>query len=273
MSNPRASWFSGTTLFLVASVAGCSTPRRPPAPLDLVAPELAGTGGPAQSTAFAQQLTDPDAGYNPDFYAKEGVYLSGRYIWSDLSGDFDGETTLQAPGTEVISIADVDDGYGYEVALGWMSKGWAMELSYTDNEYEGTIAGSPADIYYSAITWNGLHYWRANEPLQPYLMIGMLFAWAELENASTHDPDGGGPLGTVTRDADLEFGFGLDGGGGLAWWLSHNLALDVRALFTYQEFDEADGQTISGTIDDPIEGPSWSLSVGLTWVIGKTGGD
>ena len=267
MSNARASWFSGTTLFLVASAAGCSTPRRAPVPLDLVAPDLAGTGGPAQATAFAQQLTDPDAGYNPDFYAKEGVYLSGRYIWSDLSGDFDGETTLVPgpPSNEVISIADVDDGYGYEVALGWMSEGWAMEITYSDIEYEGSISGSPADIYYGAVTWNGLHYWRANEPLQPYLMIGMLFAWADLENASMNGP--------VTRDAELDFGFGLDGGGGLAWWLGHNLALDVRALFTYQEFDEADGQTVNGTIDDPLEGPSWSLSVGLTWVIGKTGGD
>jgi opacity protein-like surface antigen len=212
----------------------------------------------------AQQTIDPDAGYNPDFYAKSGVYLSGRAHWSTLGGDFDGDTLL-ASGSDVIAVPDANDGYGYELALGWMSEGWAMELSYTSIVYEGSIGAADSDVDYGAITWNGMRYLRANEPIQPYLMIGFLFSWAELEDASTD--------GATTGDAELDYGFGIDGGVGLAWWLSHDLALDLRALAVYQEFDEAEGVSASGTIDDPIEGPSYGISLGLTWVLGKTGGD
>jgi len=271
MSHPRASWVSGTTLFLITSVAGdagCSSPRHAPVALDLVSTDLVDPGGPPRSADdVPQQLPDPDAGYRAEFFAREGVYLSGRSHWSRLGGDFDGETSLDAgrppPNNEVISIPDADDGYGYELALGWMSKGWAMEMSYTEIEYDGSIGGADSSIDYGAVTFNGLHYWRANEPIQPYLMIGLLFSWADLEDASQ--------VGLARSNAELS-GFGIDGGGGLAWWLGHSLALDVRALFVYQEFDDADGASISGTIDDPVEGPSYSLSVGLTWVLGKTGG-
>jgi hypothetical protein len=79
--------------------------------------------------------------------------------------------------------------------------------------------------------------------------------------------------GAATGDAELDYGFGFDAGVGLAWWLGPGLALDLRALYLLQYFDEAEGQVSSGTIDDSVYAPIFSLSLGLTWVLGKPGGD
>jgi len=266
---------SGAGLLLSVLAASCSATRRAPLVLGIPPPghdateatrAVDASAEPTFGPALPEQQVDPDAGYRAEFYAREGAYLSVRGLWSSLGGDFDGDTMLQAgpPTGEVITIPETDDGYGYELALGWLSKGWAMELSYTDVTYDSSIGGVSTDVVYEALTFNAIHYLRANEPVQPYFMFGFIFSWADLEDAAT--------VGPTTGDAELEYGFGIDGGLGLAWWLAHNLALDLRALFVYQEFEEADGLSVSGEIDDPIEGPSFGLSAGLTWVIGKTGG-
>lgn len=256
MSIPRTPRLSlGTVLLLGAAGAGCSSPRRAPVQWNLVSTEAAPEGPPGAAARRAQ-ATDPDAGYRTEFFAADGIYLGARGHWSSLGDDFDGDTTLVGP-ADTIEIPDAGDGTGYELALGWLSRGWAMELSYSRITYDGTIASSDADVDYEAITWNFLRYLRCNEPLQPYFVIGFVFPWAELEDAS------------LGQDAELDNGFGVDGGLGLAWWFGANLALDVRALYTYQFFEEAEGAFSSGTIDDPVYGSSFGLSVGLTWALGK----
>lgn len=215
-----------------------------------------------------RQEPDPDAGYRTEFFAANGLYLSARTHWSRLGGDFDGDTALGGPDT--IFLPEADDGLGYELALGWMSRGWAMELSYTRITYDGSIERPfgtlSADIDYQAISWNAMRYLRANEALQPYWLFGLVFPWMDLDDASTTDD-------VVFGDAELTSGIGLSGGLGLAWRLGPHLAIDLRSLFTYQFFEEAEGVTgNSGTIDDGVDGPSFGLSLGLTWVLGKPEG-
>lgn len=284
----------GMTVLLVALGASCAAPpRRAPVALDLidtdvvstVSPEVvstdlfgtdsAGTSELPRATTDVQQqqqpipqqpllIPDPDAGYRADFFAAKGVYIGARGHWSSLGGDFDGETALVGP--DRIDIPEADDGYGYELALGWLSEGWAMELSYTNIYYEGSIGAQESDIDYYAVTWNVLHYLRGNESVQPYFLFGLLYSWADLEDAST--------LGLTTGDAHLSGGFGIDAGLGVAWWLSSHLALDVRALGVYQSFEQAEGVgNDSESINDGIEGPSFGLSVGLTYVLGNPGSE
>jgi len=55
---------------------------------------------------------------------------------------------------------------------------------------------------------------------------------------------------------------------------SANLALDLRALTAYQSFDRAEGvANDSESIGNGVDGPSFGLSVGLTWVLGKPWSD
>jgi len=249
-------------LLLIAAGLGCASPRRAPLARDLRFAEEPRTElelAEVQASPPLQEA-DPDAHYRAGFFAANGLYLSGRAHWSRLGGDFDGDTTLVGPDT--IFVPEADDGLGYEIALGWMSKGWAMEFSYSRITYDGSVLGASADVEYQAISWNGLRYLRGNEALQPYFLVGFVFPWMDLDDASTN----GGPFG----DAELSNGFGINAGAGLAWWLGPHLALDVRSLYTYQVFEEAEGVSDdSGTIDDGVEGPSFGLSVGLTWALGK----
>jgi len=253
-------------MLLAALCVSCSSPRRAPLARDLRWSAAASGVNALPATArgaHQDPAIDPDADYRSGFFATNGIYLGARAHWSVLGGDFDGDTSLVGPDT--ISIPDADDGLGYELALGWEADGWATELSYTRITYDGSLGASDADIDYQAITWNVFRYLRANESVQPYFLMGLVFPWIELEDASTD--------GVVVGDAELMQGFGIDAGLGLAWWLGSRLALDVRALGTYQVFEEAEG--VSGdseTIDDGVEGPSFGISVGLTWVLGKLGG-
>jgi hypothetical protein len=272
--SPRtpADWRLGAALILAAACLGCSgrrcSGRRYSGRRDAsIASDLRfgvdpGATGSGSVDAPARTLLqeDPDAHYRAGFFAANGLYLSCRTHWSLLGGDFDGDTTLVGPDT--IFVPDADDGIGYELALGWMTRGWAMEVSYSRITYDGSIGAASADIEYQAISLNGLHYLRANEALEPYFLVGLVFPWADLDDASSF----GGPLG----DAELTNGFGLDAGLGLSWWFGPHLALDLRSLFTYQTFEEAEGVSgDSGSIDDGVEGPSFSLSLGLTWAFGK----
>jgi hypothetical protein len=256
-------------LVLAAACAACSAPRRQPVARDLHVADFPGGVDPAAPAPHRRaQGVDPDADYNPHFFAARGIYLSVRSHWSSLGGDFDGETTLvdPSPPAETISIPDADDGFGYELALGWMSAGWAAELTYARIDYDGSIGGASADTEYQAIALNAIRYTRANEALQPYFLIGLCFPWMDIDDASTVD-------GVVFSNGELSSGFGISGGLGLALWLGPRLALDVRSLYTYQVFEEAEGiRGNSQSIDDGVEGPSFGLGFGLTWALGKAGG-
>ena len=204
-------------------------------------------------------LSDPDADYRSEFFGKKGVSLGVRGTGTHLGGDFDGDTTLQGPDT--IFLSDTDDALGYELVLGFVGAGSAWEVSYARTEYEGDFAGFPGDVEYKSFNVRGINYWRANSAVQPMAFVGFLFPLADIEDGSSD--------GVNTGNGKLRSGFGLEGGAGVAWWLTPHLVLDLRANAVYQEFARAEGVADdSDEIDDPVSAPSYGLSIGLAWVIG-----
>lgn len=202
---------------------------------------------------------DPDADYRSEFFAKKGVSLGVRGTGTHLGGDFDGDTTLQGPDT--IFLSDTEDALGYELVLGFAGAGTSFEISYTRTEYEGEFAGFPGDVEYRSFNVRGLNYWRANSALQPLAFVGFLFPLADIEDGSSDGVD--------TGNGKLRSGFGVEAGGGLAWWLTPRLVLDLRASAVYQEFARAEGVADDPEdIDDGVSAPSYGLSIGLAWVIG-----
>ena len=229
-------------LFLTSWIAACAAPRE----RHLL----------HQDTPLA---TDPDAGYRSEFYGKKGFALGVRGLGTHMSGDFDGDTVLSGPDT--IFLSDLDDALGYELTLGYRKKGTGWELAYTRTYHEGDFEGFPGDVDYRAFTFRGLHYWRANSEWQPFAMMGFVLPLADLEDGSSLGPENG--------DAQLRGGFGLELGGGVAFWLTRRLVLDLRTSFIYQEFARAEGVADDeDDVDDGVSAPSLGLGLGLTWVIG-----
>ncbi len=193
---------------------------------------------------------DPDANYNSEWVLERAFRFGVRAHQSELGGDFDGNTVILGP--DETTVPDAGEGDGYEIMLGGISEGTGFEFSYTRLNYD--------DVQYENIALNGLYFLRPNERLQPYFLLGVLFPWARLDDASTD--------GVVFGDGKLRGGLGLQVGVGLSWFVSTAIALDVRAQYVFQEFTEAEGVLgIEGDIDDGIFGDSLSVSAGLTFSI------
>jgi opacity protein-like surface antigen len=197
--------------------------------------------------------TGSDAGYSSEFTVPRAFYVSVRARESRLEGDFDGTTLDATFSPEVITVPEAGEDIGTQIAVGWMHKGAAAELSYTTIDYNGVVD-------YESITMEGFYYFRANSSLQPFFLFGVVIPWVEI--------DGGATIGAATGDAELESGFGFEGGLGLAWFPSRNFMFDVRGTYLWQEFGSAESDFSSGgDIDDAIEGPSYGISIGLTFFV------
>lgn len=232
---------------------------RPGIGLSLVLALAPACAAPVREVRQEPAEGDPDAHYRSEFFARKGVSLGVRGTGSHLGGDFDGDTTLDGPDT--IFLSDTEDALGYELVLGFVGAGSAVELSYARTEYEGEFAGFPGDVEYKAFTVRGVNYWRANSAVQPLAFVGFLLPLADIEDGSSDGVD--------TGNGKLRSGFGLELGGGLAWRLTPRLALDLRASTVYQEFERAEGVADDAEdIDDGVSAPSFSLSIGLAWTVG-----
>ncbi len=199
----------------------------------------------------------PDRDYEPDFRTKRGLLVQVRRHGMWLGGDFDGRTSLTGP--DVITLSDTDAGQGYELGLGAVAKGDQFLLTYRQLDFDGTIGALDADVNYRAFALQVARSFRANEPVQPYVLLEFLYALADLDDASTS--------GMSVGDAKLRDGFGLGLGAGVAWWFRDDLALDLRAHVDHIGFSSAEGVSGNeGDIDDDVNVSSYGLSLGLSWV-------
>jgi hypothetical protein len=179
--------------------------------------------GERGATPLQQEFqADPDANYRPEFYAKSGFYFTGRGHWSDLGGDFNGDTTLVGPDT--IFHPEANEGYGYEVrpglALGRLGDGVHVQ----QHRLRRDDRALDAETQIEAVNWNFVRYLRGNEELQPYWMLGLTFPWADLKNASTD--------GVVVGDASCAAASGFDSASDSRMASRYNLARSTCAART-----------------------------------------
>lgn len=231
--------------------------------LVLVSASCAATESPRWAAIRAQegpaQVTDPDADYPSEFYARRGLLIGVHGHGAQLGGDFDGDTTLVGPDT--IFLSETDPGTGYELVLGGMLEGEAFEISYTRVELDGEFEGFSGDVSYRAFGARGLHYWNANRPLQPLAFIGLVVPLVDIDEGSSN--------GLVDGTAKLRSGIGIELGGGVAWRISRRLAFELRARSVFQGFGSAEGvNDDQEEIDDAVYAPLYGVSLGFTWVPG-----
>ncbi len=189
-----------------------------------------------------------DDRYPSDYVIPRAFYVGTRVGSTRLRGDFDGRTQVVGPDT--IDVPDAGTGAATAFAVGYTKHGRSIEVVYTRANYD--------ELETSSVALNALYALRANERVQPYALVGLVFPWATLDDASTD--------GMAIGDADLRSGIGLQLAGGVAWMFGQRVALDLRGGYLWQEFSEAEGVAgSSGSIDDAVNGSQFELSVGLTF--------
>lgn len=194
------------------------------------------------------------------FAARQGWTLELHGTWAQLGGDFDGDTGLMGA-TDTIFVPDADDGTGFGLAVGRRWDRYALELAFTHTQHDGSIPppATGGDVSYDVLELNGRYFFRTGKRLQPFLLGGLGFALATLEDASTD--------GANVGDADLS-GLQLSLGAGLEHYLSDRWSLGLRACYRYAFFDTAEGVAgDEGSIDESVDGGGLALTFGTTFTL------
>ncbi|MDF1799644.1 MAG: outer membrane beta-barrel protein [Planctomycetota bacterium] len=197
----------------------------------------------------ACSATGDDGG---SFQVDDGLYLRAGLTHARPSGsDFDGDLALVGS-SEVIFIPKIDDGEGMDYAIGYRIGGVGFELAYQNLDFDGSLGGTPGfDMSRSAYDLNMRFNFLRERRVQPYFQFGLGYVSAELEDVASD--------GYSTYDADLS-GLCLPVGGGIEFFATPHVSLDLRAVNRFAYYGDANGTPI----EDKLDGDSFELGIGLT---------
>ena len=185
------------------------------------------------------------------FPPSDGLYLRGGFQRVSQGGDFDGNTALVGPG-EAVVIPNVDDGTGYEAAIGLRGDAVDFEFVYGVSSSDGSVLGTP-DFDFDRQTFDinmRLNLLREGR-FRPYLLLGVGYMQGDIKNGTL--------IGSALSDADLS-GLSVPVGIGLETFLTPHLSIDVRGSGRLGSYASANGLQI----DDNVDGDSLDLVLGVT---------
>ncbi len=210
--------------------------------------ELRGAPGRSEAPAAAT----PAASNTP---AGTGFYVDVHGAWTQLGGDFDGDTALMGA-TEVIVVPDTDPGFGFGLAFGHRWEKVAVELAFTETQHDGEISGlfTSNDVTLDVLEVNGRYFFNTSSRFQPFLLAGLGFVMASMDDAA----------GPGIGEAELT-GLGAGLGGGAEYYFDQHWSLGLRLLYRFASFDEAEGTQEEGSIDDSVDGHGLAAVVGATF--------
>lgn len=194
----------------------------------------------------------------PEIWPASGLYLGGALITSQPLGDFDGKTAYSGP-TDVVLIPDIDIGAG---AGAYLSYRWHMNellVQYSITNHDGSFAGSPRqhDTSFYDLDVNWRHYFWEKSPFQPYALLGLGWARAEIDNGSTDQA-----TGTIFEDATLRDGINVNVGAGAALYTLPWVVFFGQAMYRFVRYETSSG--IDGSFENTpdVDGDGWNVSFG-----------
>lgn len=191
-------------------------------------------------------------------YAYDGIYLGIAVPFNKLGGDFDGErVVIDISVGEAVVIPKIKTQSGLGLTLGSRGNPFAGEINYYWSKHDATWLDAKTETDFNIISLDSKLFLVNEQPIQPYLLVGVAYSWLIVKNASVN-------YYYSFDDARIN-GFGLNIGGGLAIYLGHRLAISAGIIYRYLEYSTMSGvskETIE--LDEPLIGSGVSYNAGIS---------
>ncbi len=237
-----------------------------PDPAPLMAPGVANdlttdfsrafTSAPLASDGPAAALQATDA-----YVFDNGPYVIGYIGTSTIDGDLDGTTILSAPDLpDLLFVPELDTGVGFGIGLGYRIDEFAFEFNFMRTMYDTDFGGVPFDeAALNAFNFDVKYFFSLNDPLQPFILAGLVLPWLDVENGSV-DP---GP----PRTSDASYtGVGANLGGGFNFYLTPQIALVVQGGYRIMYFTSVKGASDDRrSVNDNLDASGFFASGGISF--------
>jgi len=163
--------------------------------------------------------------------SSKGAYFGLNIPYTTVSGDFDGNKYF----TEGFTIPEIEANIGFEAVAGfkWISNsgfGYGFELGYQRSSHNTSWAGYEDEANLNSFDISALAFYSAM-PLEPYLIMGLMTPWLNVDQSSIEGEN-------IDFHDDFQYrGYGFKVGLGCDFYLSPQLALNVRTLYRMIRFD------------------------------------
>ncbi len=226
----------------------------------------------------------------------------------DNNNDFNGGwvfTTAPVPLTgggftneEMDFVPAINRNFGFGGMVGHREGPWAMELSYWYSDHTasintfdalGNLTTVTASAVYTTINFDLKRYFLTNLPIQPFIDLGMNFAYLSSHNTSelfAYDAADGLFDEFNGSDDQTDTGYGLNLGIGAELYLGDGLSLVGGVIQRFTTFQQINGVTKAnltpdqGDLPEPVSGATATSGTnqgslegnGLNFYLGMTVG-
>jgi hypothetical protein len=186
--------------------------------------------------------------------AKPGIYITAAVTGSQLLGDLDGNSVLFGPST--VFLPSMDPGVGFDVGMGFRTMEDAFEITYDRSEHTGSFGNMSLDSIQETVNFDWRHFFVPDRRLQPFTVFGFNIPWVTIENGAKN--------AFATGDATL-YGFGMNLGGGAAYYLTPQLSINFQALMRLNDYFEVSALGRDGSISSSVFTEGWKLTLGTAF--------
>lgn len=197
-------------------------------------------------------------GINSEALAKQGFYMGLGIPYNTIGGDFDGKSSLIGA-NDLIILPEIDGGIGFGILLGYgFTKDMALELSYFGTSHNAEFLGGRGDVDYNVLNLDLKFSFLTEQPTQPYLLFGLGLNEIVVKDGSVNFFTGQVGDGTFTGGS-----FNL--GAGVDHYFTPNISLGAGLIYRIVRYDEAEGVTDSGSINDKLNGDGFGLVISTAY--------
>jgi len=195
-------------------------------------------------------------GVSSPLLAKEGLYFGGAAIYNRVGDrDFNGQSTSVA-GNETFIQPDIEDGFGLGLLGGYIFKDLiALEMNFMFSDHDAQFRGESFGVFYGALNFDLKYYFettRQEEPVFPYLMVGIGFHSLDVERALTN-------ASGVIRDGSYS-GIALNLGVGADHYVTPDVSITTGAVYRIVRYDEVEGaDEVLHDINGSLNGDGFGL--------------
>ena len=203
-----------------------------------------------------------DAAESIDTFNALGLVLSASVTAGEILGDLDGTTAVvddvMTP-TQFVFLPDIDATAGFALAISNRWKEWEIGVGYGRTDFDASFGGVPMDTLIETIDLNVKRFYRVDQNIQPYLLVGIGWAKGVIEDGAL-DASG-------VQDAKLKDGINFNIGVGASLFTTPWLSFFGQAVWRFGRYDSVDGTFGTSLVSGTIDSDSYEISGGVAFRI------